>query len=156
MKKYKLRKDLEHPTYKNLYRIEALRDFGNVKKGDIGGYIEHEDNLSHEGDCWVYEDALVFEKAHVSGNAHVFGKAHVSGKARVSGDAYVSGDAWVYGHARVYGKAKVHGHAWVGGQSDISDDIKLYEDEVYKNITLPEIPRIIRESELYKVLENNG
>ena len=51
-KKYKLRKDLviEYGYY-TLYRIEALNDFSNVKKGDLGGFIESEDNLSQEGDC---------------------------------------------------------------------------------------------------------
>lgn len=34
-----------------VYQIEALRDFGNVKKGDRGGFIQSEDNLSQEGNC---------------------------------------------------------------------------------------------------------
>ncbi|WP_409361877.1 hypothetical protein ACRPOS_002770 [Bartonella heixiaziensis] len=32
----------------SLQRIRALRDLGNAKKGDLGGFIEHEGNLSHE------------------------------------------------------------------------------------------------------------
>ncbi|WP_330168907.1 MULTISPECIES: hypothetical protein [Bartonella] len=31
----------------SLKRIRALRDFGSVKKGDVGGFIEHESDLSH-------------------------------------------------------------------------------------------------------------
>lgn len=34
-----------------LYRIEALRDFCNVRTGDKGGFIQSELNLSQEGDC---------------------------------------------------------------------------------------------------------
>ena len=49
-----------------LYRVKALKDFGNVKKGDMGGYIESEKNLSHEGTCWGYDDAWVFGDAIVS------------------------------------------------------------------------------------------
>jgi hypothetical protein len=48
-KKYELIKS----DIPGLYRIKAVRDFSDVKKGDIGGYVESEDNLSHEGDCWV-------------------------------------------------------------------------------------------------------
>ncbi len=33
----------------NLYRIKALKDFDDVKVGDLGGYIEKESNLSHDG-----------------------------------------------------------------------------------------------------------
>ena len=81
LKKYELTE--QHPDT-GLYCIKALRDFGNVAKGDIGGWIEGEKNLSHEGDAWVYGNA------EVSGNARVYGDAEVSGNARVSGDAWVS------------------------------------------------------------------
>ncbi len=40
----------------NLYHIKALKDFDDVKAGTIGG-IEKETNLSHEGNCWIYNDA---------------------------------------------------------------------------------------------------
>ena len=42
-----------------LHRIQALRDFSNVKKGDLGGWIEKEDNLSHDGTAWVRGNACV-------------------------------------------------------------------------------------------------
>ena len=49
MKRFKLRTDLTIKVCeKTLYRIEATKDierFG-VKAGDLGGYIEKEDNLS--------------------------------------------------------------------------------------------------------------
>lgn len=71
-KKYRL---LENDTKKvngrTLYRIEALKDFAGVKKGDKGGYVEKEENLSHKGNCWVYGNARVFGYAEVSGYAEV-------------------------------------------------------------------------------------
>ena len=80
-----------------LFRIKALIEFGNVKAGDLGGYIEKEENLSHMGDAWVSDDARISGNAQVFGNARVFGNAWVSGNARVSGDAQVFGDARVSG-----------------------------------------------------------
>ena len=47
------------------FRIKAKINFGTVGTGELGGYIEKEENLSENGDAWV------------------------------SGDATVSGDAWV-------------------------------------------------------------
>ena len=44
-----------------LYRIKALRDLWNVKAGDLGGWVESELNLSHEGNCWIYNDAITFK-----------------------------------------------------------------------------------------------
>lgn len=54
-----------------LYRIRALKNFGTVKAGDIGGYIEKEENLSHEGTCWVCDNAYVCDNACVYGNAKI-------------------------------------------------------------------------------------
>ncbi len=65
-KKYELLKsDTIKVNNKTLYRVKALRSFSDIDKGDLGGYIEHEGNLSHEEDAWV------FGNAEVSGNAVV-------------------------------------------------------------------------------------
>ena len=44
-KKYKLTKEFITFNGRKLYRIEAIRDFGLIKKGDKGGFIEKEINL---------------------------------------------------------------------------------------------------------------
>ena len=113
MKKYRLTEETTKVGNRTLYRIQALRDFGNVTKGDIGGYIESEKNLSQDGNAWVYVDAWV------SGNARVYGNAWVYGDAWVSGNAQVSGDAQVYGNAQVYGDSRVSGDADIKTAGDI-------------------------------------
>ena len=88
MKKFELTAEFVTNVFgKKLFRIKALVAFGNVEKGELGGFIENEDNLSHAGDAWVFGDAQVFGNAQVSGDARVFGDAWVSGDARVSGNA---------------------------------------------------------------------
>ena len=79
-----------------LHRIKAVVEFGLVKVGELGGWIEKEENLSHKGDAWVSGDAVVSENAEVSGNAVVSENAVVRGNAVVCGDAVVSGDAEVF------------------------------------------------------------
>ena len=54
-----------------LFRIKALISFSNVKKGELGGYVEKEENLTHYGNAWVYGDARVYGNAEVYGNARV-------------------------------------------------------------------------------------
>ena len=93
MKKYKLTENEQVVSGRTLYQIQALKSFRDVKKGELGGWIEKESNLSQEGDCWVYYNARVFGDAAVSGNAMVFGDARVSGNALVSGNAIISGHA---------------------------------------------------------------
>ena len=76
MKKFELTAEFVTNVFgKKLFRIKALVAFGNVEKGELGGFIEKEDNLSHGGNAWV------------SGNAQVSGNAWVSGNAQVSGNA---------------------------------------------------------------------
>ena len=59
-KKYKLIEESINFRGKTLYRIEALKDFGNIKKGDKGGYVQSEKNLSQEANCWIYNNAKVY------------------------------------------------------------------------------------------------
>ena len=72
MRKYEFTEETKNVFGVILHRIKALRDVGNVKAGDLGGWIEKEDNLSHEGYCWVYGDAAVYGNAEVYGDAAVY------------------------------------------------------------------------------------
>jgi predicted acyltransferase (DUF342 family) len=107
MKKYEFTGETIKASDCTLHRIKAVKSFGDVEEGDIGGWIESEDNLSHEGDCWVGGNAMVYENAQVYGDARVYGYAKVYGDALVYGTAQVSGDAQVYGKARVHDSAKI-------------------------------------------------
>ena len=137
MKKYELTEETVTVYGKTLYRIRAVRDFGSVKTGEFGGYIEKEENLSHFGNAWVSGNAWVFDNARVYDNAWVFGNAWVFdnarvyddtwvyGNARVYDNAWVFGNAWVFDNAKVYddawvcGDAKVYGDAWVSGNAEV-------------------------------------
>lgn len=95
MKKFELTSEFITNIFgTKLFRIKALIEFGNVKAGELGGFTEKEENLSQDGNAWVYD------------NARVYGDACVCGDARVHGNARVCGDACVYGDA---GYATVHG-----------------------------------------------
>ena len=70
-KKYELIDETQEWNGRILHRIRALADFGDVKAGELGGWIEKEENLSHNGDAWVYGDAQVYGDAWVHGNAEI-------------------------------------------------------------------------------------
>ena len=146
MKKYEFTgetKEIVLP-YRNavLHRIRAITDFGTVKVGDLGGWIEKEENLSHEGNAWVRGDAKVYGNAKVCDNAEVYGNAkvydnakvcdnaEVRGDAVVCGDAVVRGDAKVYDNAEVYGNAVVYGNAEVRGDAVVCGDAEVRGDAV--------------------------
>jgi carbonic anhydrase/acetyltransferase-like protein (isoleucine patch superfamily) len=109
-----------------LFRIKALRDFGNVKKGDIGGYVEGERNLSHGGNCWICDYAVVSGHARVSFEAKVCGNAEVYGNAWIYDNAMVSGNASVYGNAMVFDYAQVFDNAEIGGDANVYDNANVF------------------------------
>ena len=59
MKKYRLTEETTKVGNRPLYRIQALRDFGEVKEGELGGYIEAEKNLSQCCDSFIHSNLLI-------------------------------------------------------------------------------------------------
>ena len=88
MKKFELTTESIYLLGIKLFRIKALVTFGCVKKGELGGFVEKEENLDHTGSAWIF------------GNAKVYGNAWVHGDEEVSGNAEVSGNQM---HATVKG-----------------------------------------------------
>ena len=103
MKKYELTeevKTLDNGTV--LHRIRALRRIKpvggfSVKRGELGGWVECESNLSQCGEAWIFGSAQVYGSALVDGSAIVFCSAVVYGSARVTGSAQVCGSVLVDG-----------------------------------------------------------
>lgn len=92
MKKYRILKNDFKVLSSSLilYRIESLKDFKDVKKGDLGGYIESEDNLSQKGDCWIYDKSFVLSSAKVIDNAIVKNGSVLQSSAIIRNNALVS------------------------------------------------------------------
>ena len=59
MKKFSLTKTTKDWFGVTLFQIKAEMSFGNVSKGELGGWVEKEKNLDQEGNAWVYGDARV-------------------------------------------------------------------------------------------------
>lgn len=119
-KKYELTSDYIILYRRKLFRIVALIDFANVKAGDLGGYIEKEENLFHVGNCWVADEARVFGEAHITGNAWV------CDQSQVSGNAYVSGNAVIGDYAKISDYAQVYDNTWIYGDSVVRDNAHIY------------------------------
>ena len=141
MKKFELTSEFITNIFgTKLFRIKALIEFGNVKAGELGGFVEKEENLSQDGNAWVYDSARVYDNARVCGDARVCGNACVCGNARVCDNACVYGNAWVYDSARVYDNARVYGNACVCGDACVygnacvCGDACVYGDAGYATV----------------------
>lgn len=112
-----------------LYRIKALVDIPahNVVAGDLGGYIESELNLLHEGNAWVGEYAFVSGNAVIRGDAFIHGHAKVFGNSQISGTAKVYDNASINGNAQIFGNCMIYGDAQITG-AYVYDNAKVYDD----------------------------
>lgn len=89
-KKYELVPETVTKLYdKSMYRIRALKDFSDVKKGQYGGYVESEDNLSQTGSCWIYDNSIVGSGSRVIDNAVIKDSSRVICGSEVSDDAVI-------------------------------------------------------------------
>jgi hypothetical protein len=130
-KKYELKREdtITTDCGKTLYRIVAVRSFGRVLLGELGGYVEHDLNLSHHGECWIYGDAKVFGYARVCDNVKVCDNAQVYEHAVLTDDVIVRGSAKVFGKARIHDKVQAWGT--VCGNARLRG-----EGEVYGGVTI--------------------
>lgn len=130
-KKYiMLANDLITIRGQKVYRIKALEDFGIVKKGDLGGYIAKESNLSFkEGSvAWVAKEAVVMNDASVLNHAHVTDHAIVAGTTTVKDCAIVGGSAEINGNCFIMKEAVVTGAAKLNGKVVVTDTAIVMED----------------------------
>ena len=91
---------------------------GIVKSGCLGGWIEGEKNLSHDGGAWVGEEAMVY------GNALVDENASARWFSQVFDDAIITGNAMLIGSARIFGRACV------------MDNVEVYWDNQFCGDTM--------------------
>jgi carbonic anhydrase/acetyltransferase-like protein (isoleucine patch superfamily) len=127
-KKYTMTDDTIMIAGAKLSRIQALRDFGNVKACELGGYISCEENLSHDGTCWVSDNAIVRDRAKVRDSAKVRDNAIARDFALVRDRAIVMDDAIVRHSAIVSGEATVHDRAIVRDFAIVRDRALVCED----------------------------
>lgn len=115
-----------------VYRIRALKDFRDVKAGDLGGFIECKDNLSQRFNSWVYPgsvvcgDARVRDDGKVRGNSRLQGSSIVGSRAEVS-DVTLRDNVTIEGNAQVANVA-LSGNLYVSGEADIqlARDVVFY------------------------------
>lgn len=131
-----------------LYRIQALKTFTKpggynpvVHVGELGGYVETEDNLSQKGSCWLFDkarvkdggkvldDAIVYDKCLVSKNSIIRGGSVVGGHCFITNqsviiDSRLEGNVIVNGHSTVHSGAYLYGEIGVD-QSDIGGSVNL-------------------------------
>lgn len=101
--KYKLTKETMCFDGVTLHRIQALKDFGDVEAGELGGWVESEKNLSQSGDCWIAMEAKAYGGAEIGDSAILTRKAIACGNSTICNDTLVSDESIIRGFTYLYG-----------------------------------------------------
>lgn len=117
------------------YRIIALKDFGNVKAGDKGGYVADEHSLSQDGNCWVYDNGYIGYKAQVKDDALIKSGAKVLDFAIIKNKAIIDEHGIVLNSAIIKDKAHIKNglvtaNAVIGGNTIIDGYGMVGEDMI--------------------------
>jgi conserved hypothetical protein len=121
-----------------MYRIRALKDFSDVKKGDLGGYVESEYNLSQFGNCWIYDDSIVGLGSKVTNNAtvknfsRVIRYSEVLGNAIIEKDSIINNASVIMDQSRVIHSIVMDG-SYVSGNSTVNSGCLVIDSSVMNN-----------------------
>ena len=88
-------------TYKGrtLYRIRALKDFSDVKKGDLGGWVSNEYNLSQYSNCWIYDEAKCMDSAMMYTDSKMYDNAEMHDNSKMYDCSEMHNHSTMYNNA---------------------------------------------------------
>ena len=129
--KYKLSDETKLFNGRALHRIIACKDIKtfrlDVKKGDKGGWVQSENNLSHGGSCWLADEAIACDNSRIAGDAIV--KDHVI----LQDNSKITASALVCDYVQVKDSARISGAAELCGAPVIKDNAVVWGNAVVKN-----------------------
>ena len=130
--KYELtERSLYNSRGKKLFHIKALKDFGHIKKGQLGGLVQGEHNLSHEGDCWIYPHASACDSSKVTDDAELKDFCRITDYAKLRDNAVMQDEATLEGCGSLSGNAVMMNNSLMTGRSSASGDAIVSKSPVY-------------------------
>ena len=168
MSKYELiRLDTNTTEYKDglRYRVKALKDFGSVKKGDIGGFVTNEHNLSQDGNCWIYDDAKIFDSSEIYNNAKMFNNSKMFDNSRMYDDSRMFDDCEMHDNSEMCDNSKMFDNSRMFDNSIMHDNSKMHNNSkmfdnsiMYNNSEMYNNSKMLNNSRMYdnSVMYNNS
>jgi carbonic anhydrase/acetyltransferase-like protein (isoleucine patch superfamily) len=145
-----------------LRQIRALRSIGGEAKGNVGGWIESERNLSHEGECWVEEGSVVYGDVCVLGDARVMGSSVIRGESIIIRDEACVRDSTVeglnvgiFGNAFVDDNSHIQGNnCQIGNSAVITGSVSVYGEATIRDYARVENGAIINALNFEAMIED--
>lgn len=140
-KKYELTKETMCFDGVTLHRIRAIKDFGFIEAGELGGWVESEKNLSQKGNCWIAKEAKAYGGAKIGDNAVLTHKAIACGNSTICNDTLVSNESVIRGFTYLYGNVEVSGKSVIDGYTKLHGHVmiigaKIIDAEIYDSVII--------------------
>ena len=137
MKKYELIKESKTIFEgREVYRIRALKDFRNVRAGDVGGWVCSYNNLSQEGNCWIYGNAKCLDHARIFDNAMIIDNSKMFDKSKMYDNSMMCDNSMMYNNSMMCNRAIMRNSSMMLDNSKMFDNSIMYDDTVMCNSSI--------------------
>jgi hypothetical protein len=126
------------------YQIKALKDFADVRIGDLGGYVNHEHNLSQKGNCWLYDNTKMYGNSEMFNNARMYNNSEIHDNAVMYGNSIMHDNAKMFNNAIMYDSTTMYSNTKMYDNSEMWDNAKIYG-----NATMLNNARMLDNSEMW-------
>ena len=126
-KKYELTDITMEYSGRILYRIRALKDFADVKAGDLGGWVSSEYNLSQYDNCWVYDNAMCMDRSRMYGDSAMYDYSKMYNYSTMYDSSIMLDYSVMYDCSTMYDNTEMHDN------SKMYDDSAMYGDSMLKD-----------------------
>ena len=135
---------------RTLYRIIALKNFSDVEAGDLGGWVSGIDNLSQEGNCWIYDEAKCMGNARMFDNSKMFNNSKMHGNSTMYNDSRMYDCSVMYNNSTMYGHSIMYDHSIMHDHSEMHDNAVMHDhSEMYDNARMFDNSEMGGHSEMY-------
>ncbi|MEO3738806.1 hypothetical protein GA0061071_105168 [Kosakonia oryzendophytica] len=147
-----------------LRQLIAMRDFSDVAAGTAGGWVDSENVLDQQGNCWIYdENSMVFYGSTVRDNARITQPCVICHEVKIRDNAWVDGSeishgaelsdnvtvqsSTVRGVCRLHGNARIlSGCAIIAARGLTPDNEQLLQ--IYDRATVSH-SRVVHQAQIY-------
>ena len=136
---------------RTLYRVRALKNFRNVKAGDLGGWVSGKHNLSQEGDCWIYDEAKCMDNARMYHNSAMYNNAVMCDFSEMHGCSEMHNYSAMLDNSRMYNCSAMYDNSRMYNDSKMYNNSRMFDNSaMHNNTVMLDNSKMFENSRMYR------
>ena len=136
---------------RTLYRIRALKNFRNVKAGELGGWVSGKHNLSQEGECWIYNEAKCMDNARMYHNSTMYNNSVMCDFSEMHGRSEMHNYSAMYDNSRMYNCSAMYDNSRMYNDSKMYNNSRMFDNSaMYNNAVMLDNSKMFENSRMYR------